>query len=61
MATVKPIPDGYHSVQAYLIFQGCTDAIAFSERALSAKEKFRMPDKQGRTNGGLPRTSRISR
>jgi PhnB protein len=48
MATVKPIPDGYHSVQPYLIFQGCADAIAFYIKAFGAKEKFRMPDKQGK-------------
>jgi PhnB protein len=48
MAIVKPIPDGYHSVQPYLIFQTCAEAIAFYEKAFGAKEKFRMADKQGR-------------
>jgi PhnB protein len=48
MANVKPIPDGYHSVQPYLMFQSCADAIAFYVKAFGAKEKFRMPDKQGR-------------
>ena len=48
MANVKPIPDGYHSVQPYLIFQNAADAIAFYVKAFGAKEKFRMPDKQGR-------------
>jgi PhnB protein len=47
MANVKPIP-GYHSVQPYLMFQTCADAIAFYVKAFGAKEKFRMPDKQGR-------------
>jgi PhnB protein len=48
MANVKPIPDGYHSVQPYLMFQRCADAIAFYGKAFGAKEKLRMPDKQGR-------------
>jgi PhnB protein len=48
MANVKPIPDGYHSVQPYLMFQRCADAIAFYGNAFGAKEKLRMPDKQGR-------------
>ena len=48
MANVKPIPDGYHSVQPYLMFQRCADAIAFYATAFGAKEKLRMPDKQGR-------------
>lgn len=48
MANVKPIPDGYHSVQPYLMFQSCADAIAFYVKAFGAKERFRMPDKQGR-------------
>jgi PhnB protein len=48
MPNVKPIPDGYHSVQPYLILQDCADAIAFYVKAFGAKEKFRMPDKQGR-------------
>jgi PhnB protein len=48
MANVKPIPDGYHSVQPYLIFRGCAEAIAFYRTAFGAKEKFRMPDKEGR-------------
>ena len=48
MANVKSIPDGYHSVQPYLMFQRCADAIAFYWKAFGAKEKFRMPDKQGR-------------
>lgn len=48
MANVKPIPDGYHSVQPYLMFQRCADAIAFYGNAFGAKEKLRMPDQQGR-------------
>ena len=42
MATVKPIPDGYHSVQAYLIQRNCAAAIDFYKTALGAKERLRM-------------------
>lgn len=42
MANVKPIPDGYHSVQPYLIFKNAAQAIAFYTKAFGAKERFRM-------------------
>ncbi len=48
MSQVKPVPEGYHSVQPYLIFNNCAEAIAFYTKAFGAKEKFRMPDAQGR-------------
>jgi PhnB protein len=48
MPQAKPIPDGYHSVQAYLIFKNCSEAIAFYTRAFGAKEKLRMPNAEGR-------------
>lgn len=48
MSRVKPIPDGYHSVQPYLIFDNCAAAIAFYVKALGATERFRMPDSKGR-------------
>lgn len=48
MSQTKPIPDGYHSVQPYLMFKNCAESIAFYTKAFGAKEKFRMPDKQGR-------------
>jgi PhnB protein len=48
MATVKPIPEGYQSVQPYLMFQNCAEAIASYEKAFGAKEKFQMRDKRGR-------------
>lgn len=48
MPDVKPIPDGYHSVQPYLIFGNCADAIAFYGKAFGATEKFRMPGPEGR-------------
>ncbi len=48
MSTVKPIPTGYHSVQPYLIFQECADAIAFYKEAFGAKERFRISGPEGR-------------
>lgn len=40
---VKPIPDGYHSVTPYLIFDDAAAAIEFYKEAFGAKEIFRMP------------------
>ena len=48
MSQVKPIPDGYHSVQPYLMLKDCAAAIAFYTKAFGAKEKFRMPNPDGR-------------
>ena len=41
-STVKPIPEGYHTVTPYLIIKGAADAIDFYKRAFGAKELFRM-------------------
>lgn len=43
---VKPIPDGYHSVSAYLIVDDAAKAIDFYGRAFGARELYRltMPD-----------------
>ncbi len=47
MATVKPIPDGYHSVTPYLSIKGAADAIEFYKKAFGAIELFRM-DHEGK-------------
>jgi len=49
MSTVKPIPDGYHSVTAYLIIGHgrASEALAFYARAFNAKEMMRMPNADG--------------
>ena len=39
---VKPIPDGYHAVQPYLILGNAAAAIDFYTKAFGAKERFRM-------------------
>lgn len=44
---VKPIPDGYHSVTAYLILRGAAQAIDFYVSAFGATELVRMPGPNG--------------
>jgi PhnB protein len=46
--TVKPIPDGYHSVTPYLIVKGAADAIEFYRQAFAAAEVMRIPGPDGR-------------
>jgi PhnB protein len=41
--SVKPIPEGYHSVTPYLIIRGATEAIEFYQKAFGATELFRFP------------------
>lgn len=48
MSPVKPIPDGYHSVQAYLIVKNCAAAIDFYKNAFGATERMRMTRPDGR-------------
>lgn len=46
--TVKPIPEGYHSVTPYLIVNGAAKALDFYQRAFGAKEIMRMPGPGGK-------------
>jgi PhnB protein len=48
MSTVKPIPDGYHTVTPYLIIDGAAQAIDFYKKAFGATELFRMGQPNGR-------------
>lgn len=48
MAAVKPIPDGYHSVQAYLHVEGAVGAIEFYKKAFGATEIMRIPQPDGK-------------
>ena len=48
MPQVKPIPDGYHSVQPYMHFRNCAEAIAFYGKAFGAHETLRMNGPDGR-------------
>lgn len=40
--SVKPIPDGYHTVTPYLIVRGAAQAIEFYKKAFNATELLRM-------------------
>ena len=46
--TVKPIPDGYHSVTPYLIIPGLAKLIEFMKQAFGAVEIERMEGPGGR-------------
>jgi PhnB protein len=48
MATVKPIPDGYHSITPYLYIKGAANAIDYYKNVFCAKEHVRMPGPNGR-------------
>jgi PhnB protein len=48
MSSVKPIPDGYHSIQPYLHIRGAADAIEFYKKAFGATERMRMAQPDGR-------------
>lgn len=45
--TVKPIPEGYHSITPYLIVKGAADAIEFYKSAFNATEIMRLPGPGG--------------
>ncbi len=45
--SVKPIPDGYHSVTPYLILRDTAKAIEFYKAAFGAVELLRMPMPDG--------------
>ncbi|MED5524025.1 MAG: VOC family protein [Pseudomonadota bacterium] len=40
--SVKPIPDGYHSLTPYLVVNNANDAIAFYQRAFGAELMLRL-------------------
>lgn len=47
-STVKPIPEGYHSVTPYLIVKGAAKAIEFYKQAFGATELGRMTAPDGK-------------
>jgi PhnB protein len=47
MAKLKTIPDGYHSIQPYLIFKNCVEAIAFYTEAFGATQRLCMKNENG--------------
>jgi PhnB protein len=47
MSSVKPIPDGYHSVTPHLAVRGAAAALDFYAKAFGAEEMYRMPGPGG--------------
>jgi PhnB protein len=47
-SSVKPVPEGYHTVTPYLIVKGAAKAIEFYKQAFGAKEILRMGQPDGR-------------
>ena len=45
--SVKPIPDGYHTVTPFLNVKGCAKLIDFLKAAFGAEEVMRMPGPNG--------------
>jgi PhnB protein len=48
MPTVKPIPEGFHTVTPFLVLKDAHRAIEFYKRAFGAEERFRMPTPDGK-------------
>jgi PhnB protein len=48
MSTVKPIPEGSHTVTPHLVCAGAAEAIDFYKKAFNATEFCRMPGPNGR-------------
>lgn len=46
--SVKPVPEGYHTVTPYLIVSGAAKAIDFYKQAFGAQEQFRVDASNGR-------------
>jgi PhnB protein len=47
MNTVRPIPEGYHTVTPYLIVEKAAEVIEFMKRAFGAQVTFQMPGPDG--------------
>ena len=47
MSTVKPIPEGYHSVTPYLSIKGAPQLIEFMKRAFGAQQLMSMVNEDG--------------
>ena len=48
MAAVKPIPEGYPRLMAYIHIDGAADAIEFYKKIFGATERMRMPGPDGK-------------
>jgi len=49
MSTVKPVPDGFNTVSAYLVVPSSVEALAFYEKAFGAETCSRMPGPDGKS------------
>lgn len=49
---IKPIPDGYHTLSAYLTVRGAADALEFYKKAFGATELFRLNTPDGKIAHG---------
>ena len=47
MSTVKPVPDGFHTVTPHLAVRDAAKALAFYAKAFGAEERYRMPGPGG--------------
>ncbi|OAI02205.1 glyoxalase [Methylomonas methanica] len=47
MTTIKPIPDGYHTLTPYLVVQGAAQALEFYKNAFAATELSRLNTPDG--------------
>ncbi|MFQ5928921.1 MAG: VOC family protein [Acidobacteriota bacterium] len=47
--TVKPVPDGFNTVSAYLVVSNAVQALEFYNKALGAEMLARMPGPDGRS------------
>jgi PhnB protein len=48
MTSVRPVPEGYHTITPYLSVSDGPAAIEFYKKAFGAKELFRMPGEGGK-------------
>lgn len=46
--TIKPIPEGYHTLTAYLVVKGAADALEFYGKAFAATELSRLNTPDGK-------------
>jgi len=50
MSTVRPIPEGFHTVSPHIVVRDADSAIDFYKRAFGAQELMRMPGPDGVRN-----------
>ena len=48
VTSVKPIPDGYHTITPYIVLDDTAKAIEFYQKAFGARERMRMPGPGGK-------------